>query len=60
MPPQQSQGLLDRLDQLFGFGAHRQGILDWRGNLVGERRDVNARRGARGGRPSAGPLAIAQ
>jgi ABC-type thiamine transport system ATPase subunit len=30
MPPQQSQGLLDRLDQLFGFGAHRQGILDWR------------------------------
>jgi hypothetical protein len=24
MPPQQSYGLLDRLDQLFGFGAHRQ------------------------------------
>ena len=46
MPPQQSQGLLDRLDQLFGFGAHRQGILDWRGNLVGARRDVNARRRA--------------
>jgi hypothetical protein len=22
MPPQQSHGLLDRLDQLFGFGAH--------------------------------------
>jgi hypothetical protein len=22
MPPQQSDGLLDRFDQLFGFGAH--------------------------------------
>ena len=22
MPPQQSHGLLDRFDQLFGFGAH--------------------------------------
>ena len=22
MPPQQSRGLLDRFDQLFGFGAH--------------------------------------
>jgi hypothetical protein len=27
MPPQQSHGLLDRFDQLLGFGAHK-GTLD--------------------------------
>jgi hypothetical protein len=60
MPPQQSQGLLDRLDQLFGFGAHRQGILDWRGNLVCARREVNAEPDALSERSSTGPLAIAR
>jgi hypothetical protein len=59
MPPQQSHGLLDRLDQLFGFGAHRQRILDWRGNLVGVGGDVNADLGAADEQVHARPLAIA-
>jgi hypothetical protein len=60
MPPQQSQGLLDRLDQLFGFGSHRQGILDWRREpSLGAPRCKRAV--ARlGERSSTGPLAITQ
>jgi len=28
MPPQQSHGLLDRLDERFGFGAHDVSVLE--------------------------------
>jgi len=59
MPPQQSQGLLDRFDQLFRFGAHRQRILDWRREP--SCRASRCKRGPRrqGERSSTGPLAIA-
>jgi len=47
MPPQQSHGLLDRFDELFGFGAHEVTlILDSARKLVREGSDVNVRRAA--------------
>jgi hypothetical protein len=47
MPPQQSHGLLDRFNQLFGFGAHEVTlILESARTLVREGCDVNVRRTA--------------
>jgi predicted oxidoreductase len=40
MPPQQSHGLLDRFDQLFGFGAH-DSIHGFKGEMLA--RDTVAR-----------------
>jgi hypothetical protein len=45
MPPQQSHGLLDRFDELFGFGAHDLNLtLESARKLVREAGDVNVRR----------------
>jgi hypothetical protein len=46
MPPQQSHGLLDRFDQLLGFGAHELNLtLESARKLVREPGDVNVPRG---------------
>jgi len=56
MPPQQSHGLLDRFDELFGFGAHQRTLLfDSARKLVRESCDVNVRRTASFGKVQYSP-----